>query len=1004
MNQPHELPGVGLTGLFLHQVKQHSARPAIITPKYTLSYSQLAKQAQRLAIELCQNGVQPEEPVAILMSAGAEYIICQLAVLLAGGTCVPLHPSLPDERLNLMLQEVQAKLTITDINSGARPLSTHFILFDNSLSTNNRHVELPMRDKGLNQRSHILFTSGTTGQPKGVEIEARGIVRMLVNSSAIHVTTSDRVACHANPAFDGSFLEVWGALLNGAALVIITKETLLDAKRLEGTLQQYAVSYLFMTTSLFNFIAPQCPSAFRSLNYLLVGGEAFNLQALKSLLPTAWPKNLLNCYGPTEGTTVTLYHRIVADDLQKEEVPIGQPLDKTEVYILDEQLNPVTPGEQGEIYIGGEGIARGYINHPELTQEKFPTIKIAGESTPKRLYRSGDMGWQRPDGAIMYAGRIDNQIKLQGYRIEVEEIETQLLKSEQLLAAVVCVMRNGTDEAYLTAFVVPKHPGSFDINILFNSLKQQLPPYMLPRLQIMAAIPINENGKANRSLLQAQIDKLGITTECPSELPQNAAELLLIWQQVLDVVQASLDDEFFLLGGTSLQAARLVLEIKRRFGQRLSIQDLYDAQTPRNLLHLLQQQQEVVTDDICATLLRDSQLPDDIQPYMQPPQPWLSASAGRVFLTGATGFMGAFCLRDLLRLDDVRQVVCLVRAKDHDSALQRVKDNMIQYGLWQQDFGLRIVALAGDLTQPQLGLDKAIYRRLTTDCDVIFHTAAHISFIEPYHTHRATNVLGAINLLRLAIANKAKPLHYISTIAAIGPAGLLFPTERFYEEDDIMPYWEGMKYTLGYIQSKWVAERLMWHARERGIPLAVYRPGFMMTDSVSGVGNPEDFMWRIIKGCISTGASPLLPGDRKELIPVDYASAALIRIASDNSHLGRMYHLIPPSDAHSISLNTFFELFEHCGYVLTPMPYKQWLQKLYDDPNLDANPLMPLLPMLSEVVYEDLTLWEVFRNIPRYDASQTQAVLTESGGLDYTPTNTALLTRYLDYMKNIGLL
>ncbi len=160
----------------------------------------------------------------------------------------------------------------------------------------------------------------------------------------------------------------------------------------------------------------------------------------------------------------------------------------------------------------------------------------------------------------------------------------------------------------------------------------------------------------------------------------------------------------------------------------------------------------------------------------------------------------------------------------------------------------------------------------------------------------------------------------------------------------------------------------------------------------------------MIKGCINTGASPLLPGDRKALIPVDYASAASVTIASDNSRLGHVYHLIPPSDDHSISLNTFFELFAECGYQLTPIPYKQWLQRLYDDPDLDHNPLMPLLPMLSDVVYDDLTVWESFRNRPRYDASQTMTVLEEAGGPDYTPTNTVLLTRYLDYMKSIGLL
>ncbi|WP_425320527.1 thioester reductase domain-containing protein [Pantoea coffeiphila] len=525
---------------------------------------------------------------------------------------------------------------------------------------------------------------------------------------------------------------------------------------------------------------------------------------------------------------------------------------------------------------------------------------------------------------------------------------------------------------------------------------------MLPRLQIVTAIPLTENGKADRALLIAQATVQPVAAESPQALSGDVDRLMHIWQQVLDVAQPSLDDEFFLLGGTSLQAARLVLEIKRYFGLRLSIPDLYDAQTPRNLLRMLHKTPNAVDSTICATLLRDSHLPDDIQPFSQPPQPWLTASAGRVLLTGATGFMGAYCLRDLLNEKHVRQVFCVVRASDNQAALRRIKDNLTQYGLWQASFSDRIIALAGDISRPQAGLDNVIWQRLSEECDVIFHTAAHISFIEPYLNHREANVTGAITLLRLAVENKAKPLHYVSTIAAMGPAGLLFPVERFYEQDDLMPYLEGLKYTLGYLQSKWVVERLMRQAKERGVPLAVYRPGFMMTDSLSGAGNPEDFMWRMIKGCISTGASPLLPGDRKELIPVDYASAAMIRLASDNKRLGRVYHLLPPGDDYSISLNAFFQLFNECGYALTPMPYKQWLKRLYDDPQLDANPLMPLLPMLSEVVYQDLTVWEVFRNIPRYDTTQTQSALAEAAGPDYTPTSALMLKRYLNYMQRIG--
>ncbi|MGB7196621.1 MAG: amino acid adenylation domain-containing protein [Collimonas pratensis] len=993
----------GLAEFFLQQVERYPNRPSIITPEGTLTYAQLAEQAHLLAAHLSQLGVKHEEPVAILLGPSVAQIICQVAIMLAGGTCVPLNPALPDERLNFMLQEAQAHLTITDASLAQRPLTTRFIMAASYPYASSRDIA-PFRKRiGLHQRSHILFTSGTTGRPKGVEIEECGIVRMVVNSSYLHLGPGDRIACISNPAFDASLLEVWAALLNGSSLVIITKEKLLDPRQLENALQQYAVSFMLMTTSLFNFMAPRCPNAFRSLNYLLVGGEAFNLHALKAIPPAAWPKKILNSYGPTEGTTITTYYPVVAADLNAGSVPIGWPIENTEVFILDHLLQPVAPGATGEIYIGGKGLARGYINHPELTQEKFIFAKIPGEEQSRRLYKSGDSGWQRLDGAIMYSGRIDSQIKLQGYRIEIEEIEMELMNSGLLLAAIACIVKKEGIEGYLQAFIVPKHRDSFDSGDLLNRLKQHLPHYMLPRLQVIESIPINENGKADRALLLALADKPESPPEIIPNLSKKESDLLRIWQNVLDVQQPSLDDEFFLLGGTSLQAARLVLEIKREFGQRLSIQNLYDAQTPRNLLQLLQQTPER-TGNICATLLSDSQLPDDIQPWFQAPQQWLSPSAGHVLLTGATGFMGAFCLRDLLSQADVRQVACLVRAQNNAVAMRRVRENLTKYGLWKEEFSSRIQALAGDLAQTQLGLDQATYQHLAKECDVIFHIAAHISFIEPYQTHRATNVTGSINILRLSADSKAKPLHYVSTIAATGPVGLLFPVSRFYEDGDLMPHLEGMRYTLGYIQSKWVAERLMLQARERGMPVAVYRPGFMMTDSMTGVGNPEDFMWRVIKACINTGAYPVLVGDRKELITVDYASAALISIASDNKRLGRAYHLIPPDDKQSISLIAFFELFEQCGHSLSPLPYKQWLQRLYEDPELDTNPLMPLLPMLSEVVYEGLTVWEVFRNIPRYDSSQTQAALLESHGPEYIPTNAKLLALYLDHMKSIGAL
>ncbi|WP_145512575.1 amino acid adenylation domain-containing protein [Yersinia kristensenii] len=492
-----------LLNLFLQQVEQYPHNPAVITAERTISYAELARQAQSLAAYLLELGVKNETPVATLLKSGIEQVVCQVAILLAGGSCVPLSVTSPDERLNFMLQEVQASFTITDRLSDGRPLLTQFILFGSYPRSEQNNPDFPRQKVALSHRGYILFTSGTTGRPKAVEVELRGIIRLVVNATYLPIATDDRLGSISAPDFDAILLEVWGALLNGAAIVIISRDVLLNPEQLKLTFQKYAVSSILVTPSLFNFITTLCPSAFRTLSYLMIGGEAFNLEALRSLPVEEWAKNIYNVYGPTENTTYTLYYPIGVDDLTAESIPLGQPIDKTDVFVLDEKLQLAAVGEIGELYVGGDGVARGYLNRPDLTAEKFIVTEIAGESGPKRLYKTGDLGWKRADGVFMYTGRIDNQIKLQGYRIEAEEVEIQLLNTGWLLEAIVCAVKKEGDEGYLLAFVVPKDRASFTSRQLLNELKQRLPPYMLPRLHIVDAIPLNPNGKADRSQLLA---------------------------------------------------------------------------------------------------------------------------------------------------------------------------------------------------------------------------------------------------------------------------------------------------------------------------------------------------------------------------------------------------------------------------------------------------------------------------------------------------------------------
>lgn len=335
----------------------------------------------------------------------------------------------------------------------------------------------------------------------------------------------------------------------------------------------------------------------------------------------------------------------------------------------------------------------------------------------------------------------------------------------------------------------------------------------------------------------------------------------------------------------------------------------------------------------------------------------------------------------------------------------RVQANLQQYGLWQEDFYSRIEAIASDLAKPLLALDLLLYQRMTRECDIIFHLAAHVNYIQPYSAHYAGNITATENILRFAVSEKTKPLHYVSTIAVFGPAGLLSQRTRIYENDDILPYLAGLQYDSGYSQSQWVVEQIIWQARDRGIPLAVYRPGFIMGDSVSGAGNPKDFVGRLIKGCIQIGAYPQLPKQRKEFIPVNYVSRALLNLALGENNLGKAYHLVPPDSAQSTDLDAFFELINLNGFNLQPVSYPEWISRLENDENLASNPLMPLVPMLSEAVYGELTRWQVYENMPAYDSQNAQnGQMKNHHPLSFSLMEAGLLGRYIDYWRRTGYL
>lgn len=988
----------GLDEQFRRIARFAPSRSAVEFGTRQWTYAELDDLAERWSSHLQASGLNLEQTVGVLLEPGFDQILMQLAIVRAGGTCVPLDPALPDVRLVSMM----ASLSITHLvksRASRKHLTAQHLYFVED--TPEHDPNFGPRPVAGDHRTHILHTSGSTGRPKGVEILACGVARIALNRTFAPLDANDRIAHISNPSFDASLFEVWGGLLNGATVVILPKQTVIDPFALRDSLQQQAITAMFMTTALFNLTSQACPDAFRGLRHLLTGGEAANLHALREVAIHSMPRNLRNVYGPTECTTFATTMDITLETLPAQgPVSIGQALDNTQVYLLDEQQQPVMEGEPGELYLGGDGLARGYYGQPDQTAERFVILPVNPGHPAQRLYRTGDLAKRSKDGNLEFLGRMDRQIKLRGYRIELEEIEAAILSSGIGSGAVADLVRPAEADPYLVAYVVFNEAGDEPLKALREHLRQHLPDYMQPRLHRVAHIALNANGKADRAALRLAVENgTGADEQAAADVLASPIQkaLAALWCKLLDLGSVAPSDDFFALGGSSLQAAALVVAMERQFQQSVSIKALYENPTLAALAaHLQANQTERATlqvEDALAALRADAGLADTIVPLQGETVDWKQPGEGRVLLTGATGFLGAFFLRDLLRQPYVTSVTCLVRAANAADGLRRIQDNLRDYGLWDDAWSPRLRAITGDLSDPWLGQGEAGFEELARWASVIFHLGAHVNYTQPYATHRPANVLGTLHVLNLARTARSVQLHYVSSIAAFGPTGFFTKTTELAEDAPLDPHLQSLKYDTGYSQSQWAAEQIVRTAQDRGMPIAIYRPGFIIGDSERGFGNEKDFVARLIRGCIQIGAYPRLLQQSKEFVMVDYVSSALLTIAGEAANLGSAYHLVPLDKGHSPDLMGLFKLLGECGFSLIELPYREWVERLEYDRHLNGNPLLPLLPMLSEPVYGNLTRWEVYQHMPVYRTDNVQRVL--AGRVACPVLDVALLKRHL---------
>ena len=592
-----------LRQLFEEQAEKNPHHTALIGPllndpgKYesnypiSLTYRELDRKAAQAAASLIKRGVGADVIVGLMMERSIEMIIAVFGILKAGGAYLPIDRRFPVDRIAYMLSDSGARVLLTahrSFKEGERVEKWEGeVLFIEEIETG-----VAAQEPILNypeDLAYIIYTSGTTGKPKGTLTTHYNVVRVVKNTNYIDIKETDRVMQLSNVAFDGSVFDVFGALLNGASLVLVGEDDVLDIDRLSGFIKKEAITVFFITTALFNALVDLRVEGFANIRKVLFGGERVSVEHAEKALEYMGQDRIIHMYGPTETTVYATYYTINRINERLGTIPIGKPTANTTLYILDRFLESVPVGVQGEVYIGGDGVARGYLNHPELTAEKFidlasgptawrpvetqnlasqtvdqyrrgePCVHPSILSNSQLIYRTGDLARWLPGGSVEFVGRIDHQVKIRGFRIELGEIEDILLRYDGIKDAVVVDWEKEPGQKSLCAYVVPV--GEIDAVAVREYLAKELPEFMIPAyVTLLEKVPLTGNGKLDRKKLPAP--QLNIGSDYAA--PRNDNEKLVadIWMEVLGLDKVGIHHNFFDLGGNSIDFIKLNSKLK----------------------------------------------------------------------------------------------------------------------------------------------------------------------------------------------------------------------------------------------------------------------------------------------------------------------------------------------------------------------------------------------------------------------------------------------------------
>ncbi|KAB0495560.1 non-ribosomal peptide synthetase [Pseudomonas lini] len=949
---------------------QSAERPALNIAGMSLSYRQLHAHSRAIQQRLQPLLDQHQGPLVIgicLPKCSALYAGI-LAILGSGAVYLPLEPSHPLQRQQYILQNAGAVLLLHD---GEHPLSETMPGLDISrIDIGDVNLDQPlMRQRpDLDAPCMALYTSGTTGHPKGVLLSQANLAHFTAwYADYVQLTEQSRVLQFSSLSFDSSLIDIFPTLLQGAELIVPNEDQRRDPLQLVELIRHQRLSHAFLPPALLSILPLD---QLQILDHVMTGGDVCEPYVIEQLTRQG---NLYNLYGPTEATVLITARQLRTGDSNR---TLGAPIANSQVLILDEDFQPVAEQTVGELYIVGPGVCPGYLNNPQQTAERYLNLNLPSDQS-LRAYRSGDMAKWTP-GGIELCGRRDNQVKIRGFRVEPEEIERCLRDGQLYRQVAVVIDRHRRILAFL-AQPQEEQPGAAREALKAHAM-QFLPDYMQPTAWTeLASMPFASNGKVDRkALLELPVN---VTENSQRRLPASADEALLleIWAELLELPASdiSTDESFFNLGGHSILLSRMLLRLREEFGRSISINRFIELPTIAKLATLVRGSgtEEVLSEKALADAFRELNI--------HPLPVSRMGDVHKVIVTGANSFVGVHIVEALLAWG-ASEVACLVRDGGGQSAAQRFAQALRENRLEHLDLS-RVRVYAADITRPQLGLSEDVYARLDREFGALVHNAANVNHVLDYESLARDNVEPIFECLRLCEGHSKKIFNFVSTLSA---SSTISDDGRVLE----LPAAQTPPIYIknGYNLSKWVGERILERARERGVRVNLYRPGNISFNSLTGVCQPhKNRLMLMLKGSIQLGQVPEFALNF-DLMPVDFLARFIAFHASRYQAEKAVFNLHNPEP---LSWDCYVASFREAGREFAMVSVADWQQQLG---RVDSdNALFGVLGFYLNGFEEDIG------DISMIGHDNAQAGVRQMGA-HYPEKSPALLRRGCDYLKEIN--